>query len=163
ADVHRNTSNWIRYTFPTERLFALNAFSMGAWATGTNMGVALSQACMVKSTGPDLDRIVDTIERFGDEFDYLITAYPPFLKHVVARRDVREALLGPGQARVPMVFQYSPLENCIEVSGLGEAVVAVDDISVLSPERRYRVGAAGRTVTRPELVGRLESLGVIEP
>ena len=228
--MHRNTSNWIRYTFPTERLFALNAFSMGAWATGTNMGVALSQACMVKSTGPDLDRIVDTIERFGDEFDYLITAYPPFLKHVVdrldaqgfdwqrtrvygavggeamteamrdhlerrlvkvrsgygasdvqigiagetdlsvwarkllvARRDVREALLRPGEDRVPMVFQYNPLENYIEINELGEAVVTVNNISVLSPKLRYNVGDEGLTMTRPELVRRLESLGVIEP
>ncbi len=88
-DVHLNTANWIRFTFPTERLFAINAFSMGAWATGTNMGIALSRVSMVKSTGPDLARVVDTIELFGNEFDYLITAYPPFLKHVVDALDER--------------------------------------------------------------------------
>ena len=38
-DVHKNTANWVRFSFPTERLFALNAFSMGAWATGTNTGI----------------------------------------------------------------------------------------------------------------------------
>ena len=68
---------------PTERLFSMNAFSMGAWATGTNMGIALSKVSIVKSTGPDLEKIVDTIETFGREYDYLICAYPPFLKRVV--------------------------------------------------------------------------------
>jgi len=226
-DVHLNTANWIRYTYPTERLFAINAFSMGAWATGTNMGVALAQVCTVKSTGPDLGRIVDTIQRFGDDFDYLITAYPPFLKHVVdtldargfdwertrvygavggegmtealrdylerrlvkvrsgygasdiqigiagetdlavtvrkllvARPDVREALLGPGR-RVPMVFQYNPLENYIEINDRGEAVVTVNNLSVLSPKLRYNVGDEGLTMSRPELLRRLAPLGVL--
>ena len=65
-DVHLNTANWMRFTFPTERLLAINAFSMGAWATGTNMGIALSKVAMTKSTGPDLEKVVETIEVFGD-------------------------------------------------------------------------------------------------
>jgi phenylacetate-CoA ligase len=228
-DVHLNTANWVRFSFPTERLFAINAFSMGAWATGTNTAIALSKVCMVKSTGPDLEKIVDTIEEFGPEYDYLVAGYPPFLKHVVdaldargydwtstriygavggeamteamrsylerrlvkvrsgygasdiqiglagetdlsvwvrkllvARADVREALLGPGEDRVPMVFQYNPLENYIEINDLGEAVITVNNTSVLSPKLRYNVGDEGLTMTRPELVSRLAALGVIE-
>ena len=228
-DVHINTANWVRYSFPTERLFALNAFSMGAWATGTNMAIALSRVCMVKSTGPDLDKIVDTIERFGGGYDYLVAAYPPFLKHVVdaldergydwsrtrvygavggegmteamrdylerrlvkvrsgygasdvqigiggetdlsvwvrrllvERADVREALLGPGEDRVPMVFQYNPLENYIEINERAEAVITVNNISVLSPKLRYNVGDEGLTMTRTELVHRLAALRVID-
>src|SRR5207244_12851530 len=139
-----------------------------------NMGTALSKVCTVKATGPDLAKIVDTIERFGSAYDYLIAAYPPFLKHVVdaldargfdwsatrvyglvggegmtealrdhlerrlvkvrsgygasdiqigiagetdlsvrvrrllvERADVREALLGVGETRIPMAFQYN--------------------------------------------------------
>jgi phenylacetate-CoA ligase len=226
-DVHLNTANWIRYTYPTERLFAINAFSMGAWATGTNMGVALGQVCTVKSTGPDLGRILGTIERFGDDFDYLITAYPPFLKHVVdaldargfdwtrtrvygavggegmtealrdylerrlvkvrsgygasdiqigiagetdlsvlvrkllvARLDVREALLGADRG-VPMVFQYNPLENYVEINDRGEALVTLNNISVLSPKLRYNVGDEALTMPRRELVRRLEQLDVL--
>ena len=89
-DVHLDTANWVRWTYPTERLFALNAFSMGAWATGMNMGIALSKVCMVKSTGPDLEKIVDTIDRFGPDYDYLVCAYPPFLKHVVDALDRKD-------------------------------------------------------------------------
>jgi len=228
-DVHKNTANWIRFSFPTERLFALNAFSMGAWATGTNTGIALAKVCMVKSTGPDVDKIVDTVESFGPDYDYLVTAYPPFLKHVadaldargfdwnatrvygavggegmteamrgylenrlrkvrsgygasdvqfgiagendlsvwvrkllVARADVREALLGPGEERVPMVFQYNPLDNYIEINGDGEAVITATNLSILSPKLRYNVGDEAFTMRRGELIRRLCSLGVME-
>jgi len=226
-DVHLNTANWIRFTFPTERLLAINAFSMGAWATGTNMGIALSKVAMVKSTGPDLDKVVDTIETFGDDFDYLVTAYPPFLKHVVdaldergfdwertrmygavggegmteamrdhlerrlvkvrsgygasdiqvgiagetdisvwirkllvERADVRQALLGPAESRIPMVFQYNPLENYIEVNDAGETVVTLNNSSVLAPKLRYNVGDEGLTLKRPEVLRRLGELGL---
>ena len=229
-DVHLNTANWIRFTFPTERLFAINAFSMGAWATGTNMGIALSKVAMVKSTGPDLDKVIETIELFGDEFDYLVTAYPPFLKHLVdaldargfdwerirvygavggegmteamrdhlerrlvkvrsgygasdiqvgiagetdlsvrvrkllvERADVRKALLGASETRVPMVFQYNPLENYIEINEAGDAVVTLNNSSVLSPKLRYNVGDEGRTLPRAEVLRRLTDLGAVDP
>jgi phenylacetate-CoA ligase len=229
-DVHLNTANWLRFTFPTEQLFAINAFSMGAWATGTNMGLALSRVCMVKSTGPDLAKIVDTIEVFGEDYDYLITAYPPFLKHVVdaldergfdwtrtrvygavggeamteamrdhlerrlvkvrsgygasdiqvgiagetdlsvwvrkllvAQPDVRAALLGEGEQRIPMVFQYNPLENYVEINDQGDAVITLNNASVLSPKLRYNVGDEGLTMKRDEVLRRLASLGLVEP
>lgn len=228
-DVHLNTANWLRFTFPTERLFAINAFSMGAWATGTNMGIALSHVAMVKSTGPDVEKVVDTIELFGSEYDYLVTAYPPFLKHVVdaldergfdwertrvygavggeamteamrdhlerrlvkvrsgygasdiqigiagetdlsvwvrrqlvERPEARAALLGEGEERVPMVFQYNPLENYIEINGHGEAVVTLNNMSVLSPKLRYNVGDEGLTMKRHDVLGRLEDIGLLD-
>lgn len=228
-DVHLNTANWIRFTFPTERLFAINAFSMGAWATGTNMGIALTKVATVKSTGPDLAKVVDTIELFGADYDYLIAAYPPFLKHIVdalderrfdwertrvygavggegmteamrdylerrlvkvrsgygasdiqigiagetdlsvwvrkllvERPDVREALLGPDETRVPMVFQYNPLENYIEINGDGNAVVTLNNSSVLAPKLRYNVGDQGLTLTRPDVLERLAALRLVE-
>jgi phenylacetate-CoA ligase len=229
-DVHRNSANWVRFTFPTERLFALNAFSMGAWATGTNMGIALAKVCIVKSTGPDIEKIADTIERFGPEYDYLVTAYPPFLKHVVdamdargfdwtsarvygavggegmteamrdylekrlvkvrsgyglsdvqfgiagendltvrvrkllvERADVRDALLGPREERVPMVFQYNPLDNYIEINADGELVITATNLSILSPKLRYNVGDEGFTMSRPEVVRSLVDVGAIDP
>jgi phenylacetate-CoA ligase len=229
-DVHLDTANWVRWTFPTERLFALNAFSMGAWATGMNMGIALSKVCMVKSTGPDIEKIVDTLERFGDGYDYLICAYPPFLKHVadaldgrgfdwsrsrvyglvggeamteamrdylerrfvkvrsgygasdiqigiggetdlsvhlrkllVTRADLREALLGPGESRVPMVFQYNPLECYIEINARGESVITVNNASVLSPKLRYNVGDEARVIDRRTTQSHLASLGIEGP
>ncbi|MCE3233210.1 MAG: phenylacetate--CoA ligase family protein, partial [Rickettsiaceae bacterium] len=66
-----------------DTLIAINAFSMGAWATGVNMGEALSQVSVVKSTGPDLDKILHTLEFFGPKYAYIICGYPPFLKLII--------------------------------------------------------------------------------
>ena len=43
-----------------------------------------------------------------------------------------------------MVFQYNPLENYIEINDRGEAVVTVNNSSVLSPKLRYNVGDEGQ-------------------
>jgi phenylacetate-coenzyme A ligase PaaK-like adenylate-forming protein len=42
---------------------------------------------MVKNTGPDLAKIADTLRHFGPGFDYVVTAYSPFLKHLRDRLD----------------------------------------------------------------------------
>jgi len=85
--IHSNVAGYITLLFGSKRLFGINAFSMGAWATGTNTGLALSKVAMVKNTGPDLDKIIDTIRHFGPRFVYLVSAYPPFLKHLRDRLD----------------------------------------------------------------------------
>lgn len=85
--VHKNVAGYVTLLFGTRRLFCINAFSMGAWATGTNTGLAMSKIAMVKNTGPDIDKIVDTIRHFGPRYTYLISAYPPFLKHLRDRLD----------------------------------------------------------------------------
>lgn len=60
--------------------FVINAFALGAWATGLNVSVSLSDICTMKSTGPDVDKIVHTLQEFGPGYDYVVTGYPPFLK-----------------------------------------------------------------------------------
>ena len=35
---------------------------------------------MIKSTGPDRDKILATMREFGPDYTYVITSYPPFLK-----------------------------------------------------------------------------------
>lgn len=83
--VHKNMAGFTTMIYGTRNLFCINAFSMGAWATGTNTGLAMAKVAIVKNTGPDLDKILDTMEHFGPKYRYLITAYPPFLKHLVDR------------------------------------------------------------------------------
>ena len=85
--IHKNLAGFTTMLHGTQKLFCINAFSMGAWATGTNTGLAMAQVATVKNTGPDLHKILDTLEHFGPGFNYLITAYPPFLKHVVDEMD----------------------------------------------------------------------------
>lgn len=60
--------------------FVINAFSLGAWATGMNVSASLTGLAVIKSTGPDRDKIIHTMQEFGPDFTYVITSYPPFLK-----------------------------------------------------------------------------------
>ncbi|WP_436771443.1 phenylacetate--CoA ligase family protein [Yinghuangia sp. YIM S09857] len=216
--VHKNVAGYTSMVFPRKRLFVINAYSMGAWATGTNTGIAMARIAMVKNTGPDLDKIVDTIRHFGPRFNYLVTAYPPFLKHLRDRLDaegfdwrrhrlfgfvggegmtealrdyleerfvkvrsgygasdltigmagesdltvwlrrrlltddrLRDALLGPDEGRVPMVFQYNPLETYLETNDRDEIVCTINSTAVLAPKLRYNIGDEGRLLSYPAL------------
>jgi len=60
--------------------FVLNAFSLGAWATGMNVTASLTGVTMMKSIGPDPGKIIATMKEFGPGFTYVIMSYPPFLK-----------------------------------------------------------------------------------
>ena len=61
-----------------------------------------------------------------------------------------------------MVFQFNPLENYIEINDRGEAVVTLNNSSVLSPKLRYNVGDEGLTMSRRDVLERLTALGVVE-
>lgn len=207
ATIYRNAACYTSLIFPARRPFAINAFSMGAWATGMNTGIAMTKLAMVKNTGPDLDKIIDTLHHFGPGFDYLITAYPPFLKHLRDRldaegfdwsaydihgivggegmtealrdylterftsvrscfgasdltigmgaetgftvwlrkqlmtdRELRTQLLGDDEQRLPMIFQYNPLDTYLEVNDRNELLCTVTSTHVLQPKLRYNVG-----------------------
>ena len=49
--VHKNLAGFTTMIFPSRRRFVINAYSMGAWATGTNTGIAMARIAMVKNTG----------------------------------------------------------------------------------------------------------------
>jgi phenylacetate-CoA ligase len=85
---HLFVSYFATYCFGAEPWITINAFSMGAWATGLNMGLALQRNSIVKNTGPDITKILHTLRFFGPRYPYLILGYPPFLKHLI---DVAEA------------------------------------------------------------------------
>ena len=87
---HIFISHFARYCFGTAPYITINAFSMGAWATGINMGIALQRNSIVKNTGPDMDKIFNTLQFFGPGFRYLICGYPPFLKHLIDVAKERE-------------------------------------------------------------------------
>jgi len=66
--------------FPDRQPFVLNCFSLGAWATGMNVSTSLTEITMLKSIGPDRDKVIQTMLEFGPGYTYVITGYPPFLK-----------------------------------------------------------------------------------
>jgi len=81
--AHRNIAFFARYAYGEGNLVTLNAFSMGAWATGFNMSLGLNRHGLVKSIGPDIGKILSTLQFLGPNFQYLICGYPPFLKHLL--------------------------------------------------------------------------------
>lgn len=88
--AHRNIGFFARYAFGTKPLVTINAFSMGAWAAGFNMSLGMMRHGIVKSVGPDIDKILSTLTYLGPSFRFLISGYPPFLKHLLdegGRRD----------------------------------------------------------------------------
>ena len=52
---HKLVSLFAHYCFGDHRFMTLNGFSMGSWATGLNMGLALQRNGLVKNIGPDVD------------------------------------------------------------------------------------------------------------
>jgi phenylacetate-CoA ligase len=82
-ESQRFISYFAKYCYGTEGRITINAFSMGAWATGINMGQAMEANGIVKNTGPDLAKILGTLRFFGPRYPYLILGYPPFLKHFI--------------------------------------------------------------------------------
>jgi phenylacetate-CoA ligase len=80
AHVRRMISFFARYTFGDRPLVVLNAFSMGAWATGLTTAIALEGNGLVKATGPQVDKILGTMRQLGTGYRYLVVGYPPFLK-----------------------------------------------------------------------------------
>lgn len=66
----------------------INTFSMGAWATGLNTTLCLIGVSRVKSTGPDITKVIDTLKELGSDFEYVIAGYPPFLKQISESKEI---------------------------------------------------------------------------
>ena len=73
------------YTYkPKNKNYILiGAWSLGAWATGIRFAELVEKFSLVKSTGPDVEKIIDTLKIFGNKYNYLIAGYPPFLKTLI--------------------------------------------------------------------------------
>jgi phenylacetate-CoA ligase len=69
------------------RLF-INAFALGPWATGMCISNAVVDVCLLKSTGPDIKKIIATLKLFGPGCQYVIAGYPPFLKILADSPDI---------------------------------------------------------------------------
>jgi phenylacetate-CoA ligase len=74
--------------FGREPMFAINAFVLGAWATGMIVSQSLGELCIMKSTGSDANKILSTMKAFGPGYHYVIMGYPPFLKSLIDNDDL---------------------------------------------------------------------------
>lgn len=69
----------------------INAFALGPWATGMTVSGSIVDVVLLKSTGPDIDKIITTLKDFGPEYQYVIAGYPPFLKQLVDKEGLNWA------------------------------------------------------------------------
>ena len=74
--------------FGTEPHFIINAFALGPWATGVNVTMSCVPFSMLKSLGPEKEKIENTLRQFGTKYKYVIMGYPPFLKQLVDNSDI---------------------------------------------------------------------------
>ena len=88
--IHRTMARMAEFLFGKRPLIVINAFSMGAWATGVHIAEAMELYSVVKSTGADLDKVISTLEAFGPQHGYFILGYPPFIKHLIDTLIARE-------------------------------------------------------------------------
>lgn len=72
----------------SKNLLFINAFALGPWATGMCVSSAVVDICLLKSTGPDVGKIVKTLKKFGPGINYIIAGYPPFLKMLVDSKEI---------------------------------------------------------------------------
>ena len=70
-----------------------------------NVSMSIVDVSILKSTRPDIEKIVTTLEQFGPAYRYLICGYPPFLKRLVeceridlSAYDVSAAVGGEGMS-----------------------------------------------------------------
>ncbi|MFC1582429.1 phenylacetate--CoA ligase family protein [Planctomycetota bacterium] len=212
---------YLRYAYGSQRFLVVNTFSMGAWATGFNMALAAQALGVVKSTGPDVDKILSTLDFFGKKYPYILNGYPPFIKflfdegvkrgfdwdgyniHVlvggegmseglrdyllrhaktvfsgygasdleigiggenpltvmirklcVENEALKKTLFGDDH-RMPMLFQYNPLDHLVEIVD-SEIVVTISKPWTLSPKIRYNIKDEGGMITFNEMKEKLK-------
>jgi phenylacetate-CoA ligase len=226
--THVFISHFARYDYGDGPFITINAFSMGAWATGLNMGAAMERTTVVKSTGPDIDKILATLEFLGPTRQFLICGYPPFLKALVDEADrrhfplheyhldglvggegmsegLRDYLMGPRRfrrvfsgfgatdieiglagetpvcvalrrlardnsevrralfgddPRLPMVFQYNPLQHHVAANDTGELIFTINRLDVLAPRIAYNVHDKGGVATFADVMDVLTRHGI---
>lgn len=80
ADVKRILQLNYQLIYRDSGLILLNCFALGPWATGMNVSMSLVDVGILKSIGPDQQKLENTLEIFGPGYRYLVFGYPPFVK-----------------------------------------------------------------------------------
>jgi phenylacetate-CoA ligase len=148
-----------RYAFGDGPLVVLNAFSMGAWATGLTTAAALERNGLVKATGPHVEKILGTMTELGPAYSYLIVGYPPFLKMLLDDGEARgfdwtaytmHALLG-GEGNSEGLRDYLLRRFRSVVSGYGATDVEIG----LAAETPVTIALRRLALERREIAGAL--------
>jgi phenylacetate-CoA ligase len=88
AEVKQALQVALHHQLGREPIFVVNAFALGPWATGMNVSMSVVDIAVLKSVGPDIAKIENTLNLFGPGYRYILCGYPPFLKTLVDTADV---------------------------------------------------------------------------
>jgi phenylacetate-CoA ligase len=222
ADIKKLLQFSFAFTYRDKDLFLINCFALGPWATGMNVSMSLVDTAILKSIGPDVQKLENTLRIFGPQYKYLIAGYPPFIKlfldqtaldlspyelHLVtggegmsaglrahfektfksvissygasdldinigaeteftiqlgrlAQKDPELAKRLFGQTRVPMIFQYNPMDFYVEVAPTGELIYTVNRRRSAAPKVRYDLKDLGGVLAFREVAAALRESGM---
>ena len=138
-------------------LFVINGFALGPWATGMNISMTCVKFAILKSLGPDEQKIINTLIQFGNKHHYVIMGYPPFLKLLVERAPIdwkdynvtlifggesmsegmRDYLLNKGIRNIYSSFGASDLE--LNISAENDFTISIRRLIRDNPQFRARI------------------------
>jgi phenylacetate-CoA ligase len=139
-----------------EPFVLINAFALGPWATGMNVSMAMVDACVVKSVGPDVDKICNTLELLGPGYRYVLSGYPPFMKVLVdaarvdwSRYDITAIVGGEGMSEPLRAHLQRAFRKVISSFGASDLEIN------LALESDWSASLRRAMAERPELVEKL--------
>jgi phenylacetate-CoA ligase len=75
--------NWRR-----SRSVLLNCYTLGTWFTGIHLSTAFSGVGILRSIGPDCERLTNALKTLGPKYEYVLFGYPPFIRIFVDSCDL---------------------------------------------------------------------------
>lgn len=155
-EVKRALQVALHHQLGREPLFVLNAFALGPWATGMNVSMSVVDIAILKSVGPDVVKIENTLRQFGPRYRYLIAGYPPFLKHVVdtieldwSAYDVTAVFGGEGMSEAMRVYLLRSFRRVFGSYGASDLEINI------AAENDFTVALRGLLAEHEGLRGRL--------
>ncbi|MCB2408192.1 phenylacetate--CoA ligase family protein [Hymenobacter lucidus] len=137
--------------------FLINAFALGPWATGINITMSFADLAVMKSLGPDAQKIINTLHSFGPDQHYVIMGYPPFLKQLVDAapldwRSYNVTMIYGGEGMSEAMRDYLLAKGIRKVYGSFGA----SDLELnISSENDFTIALRKAVLSRPELAARL--------
>jgi phenylacetate-CoA ligase len=143
----------LRRQIGPDNLFIINAFALGSWATGMNLSFAFESEAILKSLGPDIQKIKNTLALFGTQYHYLIMGYPPFLKMLVDEKDIEWK-----NYHISFVFGGEGITETMRAYIIGKGIREVigsygaSDLELnIAAETRFTIALRRKMVENPSL------------
>ena len=156
AQVKQAMQVALHHQLGREPIFVLNAFALGPWATGMNVSMSVVDIAILKSVGPDVAKIVNTLKLFGPGYHYLLTGYPPFLKIVAdaieidwAQFDVTAIFGGEGISEAMRTYLLRSFRHVYGSYGASDLEIN------LAAENDFTIALRRLLAERPDLQERL--------